>query len=560
MQPYPNANNKKATMSDKITVGEAIARTLEQYGVDTLYGIISIHNLPVADAIGQRGVIRFVPARGEAGAVTMADAHGRFSGLGVALTSTGAGAGNAVGAMVEAMNANSPLLHITGQVEKAYLDADSGFIHETRDQLGFLRACSKRAYRVNSPAQAVAILHRAIQDARTAPCGPVAVEIPIDIQSSLIPASLVTPPVEPMTSGAKPDASVIDGLYQQVNRAQRPLLWVGGGALGATAAVRKLADAGIAVISSAHGRGILPDTHPRSLRAFHNSPSIEQVLTQCDLALIAGSRLRSNETRSWTLPLPMPRIQIDIDPAAASRNYQADSVMNYDCVDVLNALADRFTHGEKANDQWDNTLKQAVIDAELALREQSGAYAALNDAIERALPDDGILVRDITVSGSVWGSRLFRAKAPLCNIHSLAGAIGMGLPMAIGTALANPRKKVIGLVGDGGLALGLGELATMAQEQANITLLIMNDGGYGVMRGIQDKYFEGRQYYNQLHTPDFTQIAQAMGIPAWTIDRAEQFEGMLAEAINSPGPSVIEVRMKGIGTLTFAGPPQKTLY
>ena len=103
-------------MSEMITVGEAIARTLEQYNVEAIYGVISIHNLPIADAVGQRGNIRFVPARGEAGSVTMADAHGRFSGLGVALTSTGAGAGNAVGALVEAMNACTPLLHLTGQV------------------------------------------------------------------------------------------------------------------------------------------------------------------------------------------------------------------------------------------------------------------------------------------------------------------------------------------------------------------------------------------------------------------------------------------------------------
>ncbi|MBA2051659.1 thiamine pyrophosphate-dependent enzyme, partial [Escherichia coli] len=87
----------------------------------------------------------------------------------------------------------------------------------------------------------------------------------------------------------------------------------------------------------------------------------------------------------------------------------------------------------------------------------------------QALPDDGILVRDITVSGSLWGSRLFRAHGPLMNIHSLAGAIGMGLPMAVGTAIANPQRKVVGLVGDGGLSLNLGELATLAQEKANVT-------------------------------------------------------------------------------------------
>ena len=546
-------------MSDKITVGEAIARTLEQYEVSAMYGIISIHNLPIADAVGQRGNIRFVPARGEAGAVTMADAHGRFSGLGVALTSTGAGAGNAVGAMIEARNANTPLLHITGQVEKAYLDADAGFIHETRDQLGFLRACSKRAYRVNSAEQAVAVIQRAILDAQTVPCGPVAVEIPIDIQSSLVSSSVLSQPVAPAPLPAASDEAV-ERLYQRVKQAKRPLLWLGGGALACADAVRKLADAGVVVISSTHGRGILPDSHPRSLRAFHNSPSIEAILTQCDLTLVAGSRLRSNETRTWTLPLPRPLVQIDIDPAAANRNYLADEQINGDCGALLNALAARLNPGEKVNAEWDAEIATAIQQAESALRQQSGEYAKLNDAIAAALPQDGLLVRDITVSGSVWGSRLFRAISPLCNIHSLAGAIGMGLPMAIGTAIANPQRKVVGLVGDGGLALGLGELATMAQEQANITLLIMNDGGYGVMRGIQDKYFAGRQYYNELHTPAFTQVAEAMGLKAWKVDSAAQFNGVLAEAINYPGPSVVEVDMNSIGPLTFAGPPQKTLY
>ncbi|WP_435930651.1 thiamine pyrophosphate-binding protein [Dryocola sp. BD613] len=543
-------------MSEMITVGDAIARTLESYGVETLFGVISIHNLPIADAVGQRGRMRFVPSRGEAGAVTMADAHGRFSGLGVALTSTGAGAGNAVGALVEAMNAGTPLLHLTGQVEKAWLDADTGFIHETRDQLGFLRASSRRAYRVNSPNQAVAIVHRAIQEAQTPPCGPVSVEIPIDIQSAKIPLALVTAPVAPAES-KMPD---IETLWQQLQQARRPLLWLGGGALRCQDAVRRLADAGVTVISSTHGRGILPDSHPRSLRAFHNSPSIEALLEQCDLTLVAGSRLRSNETRSWTLTLPQPRMQIDIDPAAASRNYVMDAMYTGDCDAVLTALADRIVGKPWADAAWDAAIASGTEQADVALRKQCGAYAELNDAIENALPSDGILVRDITVSGSLWGSRLFRANGPLANIHSLAGAIGMGLPMAIGTALANPQRKVIGLVGDGGLSLNLGELATLAQERANVTLLVMNDGGYGVMRGIQDKYFGGRQYYNELHTPDFTALAQAMGLQAWTITSADRFNSVMAEAIAMPGPSVVEVRMAGIGELKFAGPPQKTLY
>ncbi len=314
----------------------------------------------------------------------------------------------------------------------------------------------------------MAVIQRAILDAQTVPCGPVAVEIPIDIQSSLVSRSVLTEPLAPAPL-PKADDAAVERLHQRLKQAKRPLLWLGGGALACGDAVRKLADAGVAVISSTHGRGILPDSHPRSLRAFHNSPSIEAILTQCDLTLVAGSRLRSNETRTWTLPLPRPLVQIDIDPVAANRNYLADEQINGDGAALLAALAARLAPGEKVNAEWDAEIAGAVQQAESALRQQSGEYAKLNDAIDAALPQDGLLVRDITVSGSVWGSRLFRAISPLCNIHSLAGAIGMGLPMAIGTAIANPQRKVVGLVGDGGLALGLGELATMAQEQVNIT-------------------------------------------------------------------------------------------
>ncbi|WP_075182274.1 thiamine pyrophosphate-binding protein [Pantoea sp. 1.19] len=546
-------------MNTTITVGEAIARTLESYGVTTLYGIISIHNLPIADAIGQRGAVRFVPARGEAGAVTMADAHGRFSGLGVALTSTGVGAGNAVGGLLEALNAGTPLLHLTGQVEKAWLDADCGFIHETRDQWGILRASGKAALRVTSAQQAIALLHKAIQLAQTPPCGPVSLEIPIDIQNTPIPVSLLTPPCQPPCV-APPPREARERLIARLKAAKRPLLWVGGGAVQCAGAVRQLADAGVTVISSTHGRGILADDHPRSLRAFHNASAVEALMAQCDLTLIAGSRLRSNETRSWTLNLPAPRLQMDLDPAAAGRNYAMDMTITGACETLLPALAAALSPGEKVCAEWDRAIVDAVTAAEAELREQCGPYAQLNDALARSLPAEGILVRDITVSGSLWGSRLFRACRPRHNVHSLAGAIGMGLAMSIGTALANPGQKIVALVGDGGLSLGLGELATLAQEKVNVTLLVMNDGGYGVMRGIQDKYFAGRQYYNRLHTPDFCAVATATGLRAWRLTHIAEADAILAEALAVSGPSVVEVDMHAIGPLRFAGPPQKTLY
>lgn len=541
-----------------ITVGEAVARTLEAYAVSAVYGVISIHNLPIADAIGQRQRVRFVPSRGEAGAVTMADGHTRMGGLGVALTSTGAGAGNAVGAMLEALNAGTPLLHITGQVEKAYLDRDAGFIHETRDQMGFLQACSKRAYRATTPEQVVPLLHRAIQEAMTLPRGPVSIEIPIDIQASEVEWVAPTP-VQPAAPAPAADTE-IDRLAEQVLAAKRPMLWIGGGCLDAVDAVRRLADIGLPVVSSTHARGVLPDSHPRSLRAFHSAPAVEELYAQSDLMLVAGSRLRSNETRTYSVELPHPLVQIDVDPAAAQRNYTADTFLCGECGDVLSRLADRLQGSFTPDSGFDDDVARAVQDAEKALRKQVGEYARLSDAIRDALPEDGVFVRDITVSGSTWGSRLLPIERPLTNIHSLAGAIGQGLATGIGCAVGAEGRKVVTIVGDGGLMLMVGELATLAQESLDMTLVVMNDGGYGVMRGIQNKYFDGRQYYNDLHTPDFQTMAAALNLPHWKVSHGDDFQTLIAEAVGHDGPAVVEVDMKSVGPLEFAGPPQKKLY
>ncbi|MHA7152136.1 thiamine pyrophosphate-binding protein, partial [Burkholderia pseudomallei] len=180
------------------TVGELIAAFLEQCGVKTAFGVISIHNMPILDAIHTRGKIRYVGARGEAGAVNMADGLARVSGgLGVAFTSTGTAAGNAAGAMVEALTAGTALVHITGQIETPYLDQDLAYIHEAPDQLSMLNAISKAAYRVRTVETVLPTIREAVRVAMTAPSGPVSVEIPIDIQAAEIewPDDLAPPHV-----------------------------------------------------------------------------------------------------------------------------------------------------------------------------------------------------------------------------------------------------------------------------------------------------------------------------------------------------------------------------
>lgn len=546
-------------MTTKVTVGEVVARVLEEHGVSDIFGLISIHNLPIADAIGRRDKIRFICSRGEAGCVNMADAYSRFKGLGVAITSTGAGSGNAIGSLVEACNAGSPVIHITGQVEKEYLDRDASFIHEAADQFGYLKSSSKAAFRILSPEHAAGMVREAIRVATTVPKGPVSIEIPIDVQATMIelPAELAY--VGALQMPEAPDTA-ISFVAEQIKSAKKPILWIGGGCIEASEEIKKLADMGIPVVSSTHARGVLADSHPRSLNAFHNSSEVEKLITDSDACIVIGSRLRSNETKTYSLKFPENLIQIDATPMAQQRNYLVKHFFCGEAKSFLARLVEQLGDTSKVDRDYDQRIKAAKDFAINALETQLGPYAELCYSLRKALPEDGILVRDITMSGSTWGSRLFPVNQPLQNIHSLAGAIGLGLSHGIGTAIANPDKKTVALVGDGGLMLGVGEIATAIQENANMVLLVMNDGGYGVMRGIQKEYFDGRQYYNELHTPSFVALGEAMGCKSYKVDSLEEFDTKINEAMKQDGMCLVEVNMNAIGPLKFAGPPQKKLY
>ena len=166
-------------------------------------------------------------------------------------------------------------------------------------------------------------------------------------------------------------------------------------------------------------------------------------------------------------------------------------------------------------------------------------------------------VRDITLSNSIWGNRAVPLTGSRQGVHSLGGAIGQGLPMAIGAALAEPGRRTVALAGDGGFALNLGELATLAQERAPVTVLLMNDGGYGVIRNIQDAHYGGRRHYADLLTPDFAALCASMGMRHLHAGSVEAFRKALPQALAGDGPAVLEVDMHGIGPFArpFAGPP-----
>ena len=537
-------------------VGDRIARALADIGVTTAFGVISIHNMPILDAIARQGRIRFVPARGEAGAMNMADAYARVSrSLGVVITSTGTAAGNAAGSQVEALTAGSPVLHITTQVDRAFMDRDRAAIHDVPRQPEMLKAISKHYIRTWEPDSAVDALLAAARAALTAPTGPATLEIPVDVQRA--PVSSAGRParlhIEPQTL----DPALLDELAALVSTSRRPLLWLGGGARGAVEAASALVARGFGAVTSTNGRAIVAEGHPRSLGAFNMTPEAQAVYDRADLMVVVGSRLRGNETRNNIMRLPQPLAQIDADPCQAGRNYPAVFFFAGDARLVLEGLLARLPAELATEDAFLRAIETARVKSETALRSVLGPYQAIAEALSERVSRGHPWVRDVTISNSTFGNRYVRIAAPNLGVHALGGGIGQGIAMGIGAALAEGKRKTVALLGDGGAQLMIGELATAVEADANVLFVLMNDRGYGVIRNIQDAQYGGRRVYSNILTPDFKLACQSVGLWHEEVRSAEAFAAALDRGLARRGPCMLEVNMTAIGPFleSFAGPP-----
>jgi len=548
---------KHENIQQAATVGDFIAQALADVGVTTIFGVISIHNMPILDAVARQGRIRFVPARGEAGAMNMADAFARASGgLGVCLTSTGTAAGNAAGAQAEALTAGSRVLHLTSQVDSNYADRDRAPIHDVPKQAEMLRGVSKSVFRIWDANGALGTLSAAISAALSAPSGPVSLEVPVDVQRSPVTSTArIHAPV--IQRPIAPD-SVIDEIAEHLKAAKRPLIWLGGGARNAVAEATELMRRGVGVVSSTNGRGVVSEEEAATLGAFNMGPDAAELYQTCDLMLVVGSRLRGNETRNNQMPLPRPLLQIDADAGQGGRNYPVDVFAHGDAADTLRRLLDRLPEKLDTDPQLTFDIARARATAEGRLRDQLGAYRVIADAISAKVGEGNhVWVRDVTISNSTFGNRYVRLSEPTQGVHALGGGIGQGVAMGVGAALACEGRKAITLIGDGGTMLGLAEMITAVEERAPLVYVLMNDQAYGVIQNIQDAQYDSRRHYSQLHVPDFKAFCGSINMPHVRVDDVAEFEAVLEAAIAAEGPRLIEVDMCAIGPFaqSFAGPP-----
>ncbi len=540
-------------MASDYTVGDLVAEFLAACGVTTVFGIASVHNIPMLDGIGRRNSIRFMMARGELGGAHMADGYARVNGgLGVFFSSTGPGAANTIGGLIEARFSGSPVLHITGMTMTKFADRDMGSVHDPIDQLGMMRSVCKSAYRIRSADQAMGVLTRAASDAMSAPRGPVSIEIPIDIQR----VKIARPPmldhfVLPVTPGRLPTDLEMDELAARVKAAKRPMLWIGSGARAASAEIHKLLDMGFTVVNSINGKGTVPEDHPQSLGGMHGNgmPGVQEFYATCDLMLAVGTRVRARETGDMAVKLPSNIVHIDCDPMANGRTYPDAYFVCGDSQLTLGALLPRIS-GQMAIDPAYKgdfaALKQRVVPEFLATL---GVYGSFARQLRAVLPKDAVWTRDVTQNNTTWGDRVFPVYSPSSSVFPVGAGIGQGLALGIGAAaaaMAEGRKTIV-MTGDGGFFLNVGELWTAVQENLDMVVMVMNDRGYGVIKRIQDATAQGRRYFADLQGPEIEKLAALSDIPYFKCSSADTFGSTVAKALEVKGLSMVEVDMISVG-------------
>ncbi len=545
------------------TGGEAVVEVLARAGVEVIFGIPSVHNLPIYDAIWRDGRIRAIGVRHEQGAAGAADGYARTTGrLGVCLTSTGPGAANAMGGLLEAWASSSPVLHLTGQIDSRFLGKKRGFIHEVPDQLGMLARLSKASYRPPSADATGDTVARAVLEATTGRRGPVSVEIPIDFQYAATGSDLEPPQLASLgVPEGLPDGTEVARAAEVIAGSRRPLVWAGGGVVAADAVaevdqfVRRL---GAGLLTSPNGRGVMPESDPACIGNLTWDPDVRALCREADLLVAIGTRFQGTNTENWRMELPARLVQLDIDPTVPGRNYPVEAAVVGDAKATTAALLEELDRIRAprvlAEPLWSDRVVGTTRSARERLRVTLGPQVGLLDALAASVDPGTVVVKDSTISAYTWGNRLMPVMRPRTSIMPNSFAIGLGLPHALGAAVGSTMLPVVLLVGDGGFLLSASELATVACEGLAIVVVVFVDGGYGILRNIQESQYGSREARIgvDLGRPDFCRLAEAFGIRAERVGSVDSYASALRRALAERAPFLLEVDLDAIGPMNVS--------
>ncbi|MFD7200024.1 thiamine pyrophosphate-binding protein [Streptomyces sp. NPDC059893] len=514
--------------------GDLVVETLHGLGASTVFGLPGQHALGMFDAL-RRSDLRYVGLRVENNAGFAADAYGRVTGeVAPLLLSTGPGALMSLAALQEAAAASAPVLAIGSQIPVAGLGGGRhGYLHELRDQQASFRDVVKSVHTVRTQSQIPSAIADAWESALTVPHGPVWVEIPQDVLLAQTALPVVTAmDATPRDLVPRPELTAVAA--DLLSRAERPVIIAGGGVVRSDASGKLVALAekvNAPVVCTFGGKGAFPWEHPLSLQSWMEDRHTTDLLEDADVLLVVGSGLGELSSNYHTFAPRGRVIQIEADAGKLESNHPALGI-HADARLALSALLETVT------DRPDPSVPERVATLLAAVRERLDGQdlsfeREILGSVRAALPASSPSFWDMTIlaywAWSAWPGALHSAQG--------AGGLGYGFPAALGAAAADPSKPVLAVSGDGGAMYSIAELATAKQYNLPVTWLIVDDGGYGILREYMTGAF-GEATATELSRPDFVALAESFGVPGVRTS-PETLQDDLAKALAEPGPSVV---------------------
>jgi acetolactate synthase-1/2/3 large subunit len=533
---------------------DAVMECLKAEGVDVVFGLPGGANLPTYDAFVDGG-IRHILVRHEAGGGHAAEGYAKATGrVGVALGTSGPGATNLVTPIVDAMMDSVPVVFITGQVRTELLGTD-GF--QEADTMGITMPAVKHSWMIQHPDEIPRSLHEAFHVARTGRPGPVVVDIPQDLSRAEIDYQPVTdvklPGYQPTTEG---NTKQIRQAAKALASARRPVLYVGGGVVnaGASQELRELATLDrFPVTCTIMALGAFPAPHPQwlGMLGMHGTRAANYAMDEADLICCVGARFDDRITGKLSEFAPRAKfIHIDVDPAEISKNVPVHIPVVGDAKNVLTKLVAEYRALEIDSSRLDTWWERIEgWRAKHPLRYDEAANGEIKpqylvQALYEATGGDAIVTTDVG-QHQMWAAQYYHFNHPRRWINSGGlGTMGFGLPAAMGAKIGCPDATVVCLAGDGSVQMNMQELATCAQEGIDIKVVIMNNGYLGMVRQWQELFWDGR--YSQVDMgdfPDFVKLAEAYGATGLRLTRSAGLGEALREAIATPGPVMVDVRV-----------------
>jgi acetolactate synthase-1/2/3 large subunit len=526
----------QAAAATTMTAAEAVIATLIGHGLDTIYALPGVQNDFLFEALfGAQDRLRTIHTRHEQGAAYMALGAAMATGKPQAFAVVpGPGLLNAGAALLTAFATNAPVLGLIGQIPDADIGRNLGHLHEIRDQAGIIKRLVDHSALIRKPEQAsraTALAMRAMQTGRP---GPAVLECAIDVWGKSGPVSLQAPLPVPAT---KIDHGAIRKAAKLLGTARRPLIICGGGAQGASAEVTALsAMLQAPVLAFRRGRGVLDGRNPFSVTL----PPGRDLWAEADVVLAVGTRLLI-QLRQWGVNPKMKIVRVDADAKEHDRLHKPTVALTGDAAPILaSLLAELPKHNAKrASRNGEMEERQAAWHKRF---EKIAPQIAFLDAIRAELPEDGILVEDITqiifaarVAYPVYKPRTYLSPG-------FQDPLGLGFATALGAQHARPDVPVVAICGDGGFMFTATELATAIRHRIPLTTIVFNDGAYGNVRRIQQERFGNRLIASDLANPDFVAFGKSFGAEAVRAHSPDELRTALRRAFaHRDGPTLIEV-------------------